>query len=119
MKSTASLAVLIGALAALPVAAQTSATAESGYLTPRLSNPCDEALFEYHFTSRIETVDLATGSRIPTAEPGLFMRVSDAPDSRHVLVERLGRPSSMENLLRMAGRPTGPEWRRDRGLSLR
>ena len=59
-----------------------------------LANAHDEALFEYHFTSRIETVDLATGSRTPVGETGLFMNVSGAPDSRHVLVERLERPFS-------------------------
>ena len=79
-----------------------------------LSNPYDEALFEYHFTSRIETVDLATGARTPTAEPGLFMRVSGAPDSRHVLVERLERPFSW---LHPASRfPRSVEvWTRDGG----
>ena len=59
-----------------------------------LSNAHDEALFEYHFTSRIETVDLATGKRTQVGEPGLFMRASVAPDSRHVLVERLQHPFS-------------------------
>ena len=79
-----------------------------------LSNPYDEALFEYHFTSRIETVDLATGSRSPVGEPGLFMRVSGAPDSRHVLVERLERPFSW---LHPASRfPRSVEvWTRDGG----
>ena len=79
-----------------------------------LANPYDEALFEYHFTSRIETVDLATGSRSPVGEPGLFMRVSGAPDSRHVLAERLGRPFSW---LHPASRfPRSVEvWTRDGG----
>ena len=79
-----------------------------------LSNPYDEALFEYHFTSRIETVDLATGSRSPVGEPGLFLRVSGAPDSRHVLVERLERPFSW---LHPASRfPRSVEvWTRDGG----
>ena len=79
-----------------------------------LSNPYDEALFEYHFTSRIETVDQATGSRSPVGEPGLFLRVSGAPDSRHVLVERLERPFSW---LHPASRfPRSVEvWTRDGG----
>ena len=59
-----------------------------------LSNPYDEALFEYHFTSQIETVELATGARTAIGEPDLYARVSAAPDSRHVLVERLVRPFS-------------------------
>ena len=59
-----------------------------------LANPHDEALFEYHFTSQIETVALATGMRTAIGEPGLYARVSAAPDSRHVLIERLVRPFS-------------------------
>ncbi len=79
-----------------------------------LSNAYDEALFEYHFTSRIETVDLATGKRTQVGEPGLFMRVSGAPDSRHVLMERLERPFSW---LHPASRfPRAVEvWTRDGG----
>ena len=59
-----------------------------------LRGPHDEALFEYHFTSRIATVALATGSRTAIGEPGLYARVSGAPDSRHLLVERIQRPFS-------------------------
>ena len=79
-----------------------------------LANPYDEALFEYHFTSRIETVDLATGKRTPIGEPGLFMRVSGAPNSRHLLVERLEHPFSW---LHPASRfPRSVEvWTRDDG----
>ena len=79
-----------------------------------LSNPYDEALFEYHFTSRIETVDLATGARTAIGEAGLHARVSGAPDSRHVLVERLERPFSW---LHPASRfPRSVEvWTRDGG----
>ena len=79
-----------------------------------LANAYDEALFEYHFTSRIEAVDLATGKRTQVGEPGLFMRVAGAPDSRHVLVERLERPFSW---LHPASRfPRSVEvWTRDGG----
>ncbi len=79
-----------------------------------LANAYDEALFEYHFTSRIETVDLATGTRTAIGEPGLYARVSGAPDSRHVLVERIERPFSW---LHPASRfPRSVEvWSRDGG----
>ena len=79
-----------------------------------LANPHDEALFEYHFTSRIETVDLATGTRTAIGEPGLYARVSGAPDSRHLLVERVERPFSW---LHPASRfPRSVEvWSRDAG----
>ena len=59
-----------------------------------LGNPYDEALFEYHFTSQIATIALATGSRTAIGEPGLFARVAGAPDSQRLLVERLRRPFS-------------------------
>ncbi len=79
-----------------------------------LANAYDEALFEYHFTSRIETVDLATGTRTAIGESGLYARVSGAPDSRHVLVERVERPFSW---LHPANRfPRSVEvWSRDAG----
>lgn len=59
-----------------------------------LGDAHDEALFEYHFTSQLATVALATGSRTDIGEPGLHARVSGAPDSRHLLVERIERPFS-------------------------
>ena len=59
-----------------------------------LSGPHDEALFEYHFTSQIATVALATGSRTAIGAPGLYARVAGAPDGRHLLVERIERPFS-------------------------
>ena len=59
-----------------------------------LSNPHDEALFAYHFTSQIATVALTTGSRTAIGRPGLFARVSGAPDSQHLLVLQLKRPFS-------------------------
>ena len=59
-----------------------------------LASPHDEALFEFHFTSQIATVALATGSRTAIGEPGLHARVSGAPDSRHLLVERIQPPFS-------------------------
>ena len=59
-----------------------------------LSSPHDEALFEYHFESQLATVALATGRRTPFGAPGLFERVSGAPDGEHVLVTRVTRPYS-------------------------
>ena len=59
-----------------------------------LSSPHDEALFEYHFRSQIATVTLATGSRTAIGEPGMYARVTAAPDTRHILVERVTTPWS-------------------------
>ncbi len=59
-----------------------------------LSNAHDEALFTYHFTSQIATVELATGSRTGIGAPGLYASVDGAPDSRHLLVERVQPPFS-------------------------
>ena len=81
-----------------------------------LGSAHDEALFEYHFESRIEIVELATGARTAIGEPGLYARVSAAPDSRHLLVERLERPFSR---LHPASRfPRSVEvWTRDGGVA--
>ena len=57
-----------------------------------LRGPHDDALFTYHFTSQIGTVALATGRRTDVGRPGLFARVTGAPDSRHLLVERIEPP---------------------------
>ncbi len=59
-----------------------------------LTDAHDDALFEYHFTSQIATVGLTTGSRTSIGRPGLFARALGAPDSQHLLVERLERPFS-------------------------
>ena len=59
-----------------------------------LSSPYDEALFEYHFTSQIATVTLATGSRTAVGKPGMYARVTAAPDTKHFLIERVTTPWS-------------------------
>ena len=59
-----------------------------------LSNPHEEALFEYHFTSQVATVTLATGSRTAVGKPGMYARVTAAPDTQHILVERVTTPWS-------------------------
>ncbi len=59
-----------------------------------LTNAHDEALFRYHFTSQVATVALATGSRTDIGAPGLYASVDGAPDSRHLLVERIRPPFS-------------------------
>ena len=60
-----------------------------------LSNAHDRALFDYHFTSQIATVTLATGRRTAIGDPGLYARVSGSPNSQYLLVERLTKPWSL------------------------
>jgi len=60
-----------------------------------LSNAHDKALFEYHFTSQLATVALATGRRTAIGDPGLYARVSGSPNSQYLLVERLTKPWSL------------------------
>ena len=60
-----------------------------------LSNAHDKALFEYHFTSQVATVALATGRRTAIGDPGLYARVSGSPNSEYLLVERLTKPWSL------------------------
>ncbi|MCE2559317.1 MAG: S9 family peptidase [Acidobacteria bacterium] len=81
-----------------------------------LSNPHDEALFEFHFTSQIEIVEVATGSRTAIGEPDLYARIAAAPDSRHVLVERLLRPFSWLVPANRFGRSV-EVWTRDGGTA--
>ena len=59
-----------------------------------LENQLEEELFAYHFTNQIATVELSTGRRSAIGSPGVFSRVHGAPDSDHILVERLTRPFS-------------------------
>ena len=61
-----------------------------------LANAHDEALFEYHFTNQLATVQVATGSRRNVGRPGLFARASAAPDGQYVLVVRLKPPFSRQ-----------------------
>ena len=79
-----------------------------------LSSAHDEALFQYHFTSQIATVALATGSRTDIGAPGLYASVNGAPDSQHMLVERVVPPFSRLLPARRFAR-TVEVWSRDGG----
>jgi dipeptidyl aminopeptidase/acylaminoacyl peptidase len=59
-----------------------------------LQNPHDEDLFDYHATSQLVVIDVASGERTPLGKPGVFARVDPAPDGKHVLVVRNHRPYS-------------------------
>ena len=58
-----------------------------------LDGPHSEALFEYHFTSRIWVVPL-TGSPQPLTDPGIFSGFDPAPDGSCILLETIRRPFS-------------------------
>ncbi len=59
-----------------------------------LQNAHDEALFEYYFTSRMGTIDLATGRRTAVGQPGLYQQVSASPSGEHLLTVEVERPFS-------------------------
>jgi len=58
-----------------------------------LTDPQDEALFEYHARSTLTRVDIATGYARDIGAPGLYSRVLVVGDT-HLLTERLTRPFS-------------------------
>lgn len=59
-----------------------------------LSDPHDEALFDYYFTAELDRVDLATGAERRIVAPGLYIQFHGSPDGKYVEVERLKRPFS-------------------------
>ncbi len=52
-----------------------------------------DALFRYHFTSQLATVELATGRRSNVGAPALFTRAVPSPDGEFVLVAALDEPA--------------------------
>jgi dipeptidyl aminopeptidase/acylaminoacyl peptidase len=59
-----------------------------------LASAHDEALFEYHFTSQLATVNVARGVAVPVGPPGIIATASASPDGGYLLVVRLKRPFS-------------------------
>lgn len=59
-----------------------------------LESAHDEALFEHYFTSQLELVDAATGTRTPVGRPSIFDAVSLSPGGEFILIERITRPFS-------------------------
>lgn len=56
----------------------------------------EDALFDYHFTSQLGTVRLATGRRSDLGAPGLFVRAEPVASSDQLLVVRLGEPAGAD-----------------------
>ncbi|MCU0570096.1 MAG: prolyl oligopeptidase family serine peptidase [Oculatellaceae cyanobacterium Prado106] len=63
--------------------------------TNLLSNPYDEALFEYYVTAALESISL-TGVRSPLVPPSLISRAVASPDQSYILLETLHRPYSYQ-----------------------
>ena len=59
-----------------------------------LTNPADEALFDYYFTGQLARIDPAAATATPIGTPGLYTDFSVSPDGRYLLTERLKRPYS-------------------------
>lgn len=58
-----------------------------------LSNPYDEALFEYYATVQLTEVTVA-GDQKPIGQPAVYSDVSTSPDGQYRLVMRVKRPFS-------------------------
>ncbi|MDP1560326.1 MAG: prolyl oligopeptidase family serine peptidase [Pirellulaceae bacterium] len=58
-----------------------------------LSNPYDEALFEYYATVQLTEVTVA-GDQKPIGHPAIYSDVSTSPDGQYRLVTRVKRPFS-------------------------
>jgi len=59
-----------------------------------LKNPFDEKLFDYHATSQVVEVDIATGQARKVGKPGIYSEINPSPDGNCLLVERIKRPYS-------------------------
>jgi len=59
-----------------------------------LSNPHDEQLFEFYFTSQLARVQVAGGQATPIGQPGIFTNFSMAPGGDYILVSHVKRPFS-------------------------
>jgi dipeptidyl aminopeptidase/acylaminoacyl peptidase len=80
-----------------------------------LTDPHDEALFEWLGATRLVLVDASDGSASDVGARGLIAAVDVSPDGRHVLVETLERPFSY--LQPAFAFPTRVElWRAEGGL---
>jgi dipeptidyl aminopeptidase/acylaminoacyl peptidase len=59
-----------------------------------LSNPYDEALFEYYASGRYVFVDVATAHTIALTPLGIYRRARIAPSANAFLIDRIHRPFS-------------------------
>jgi dipeptidyl aminopeptidase/acylaminoacyl peptidase len=59
-----------------------------------LTNPHDEALFDYYATSQFAFVDTSSGRTTALGRPALFRGLSISPDGNFLLVTRVRRPYS-------------------------
>ncbi|MGH9673165.1 MAG: S9 family peptidase [Bryobacteraceae bacterium] len=59
-----------------------------------LQDAHDEALYEYHATSQIELIDVASGRKTPVGAPDIFGNVTPSPDGKNLLVVRIRKPFS-------------------------
>jgi len=59
-----------------------------------LTDAHDEKLFEYHGTSQLVFVDIASGKTTPVGKPAIFSSVDVSPDGQLLLVDYIHRPFS-------------------------
>ncbi len=61
-----------------------------------LQTPHDEDLFDYYATAQLTCIDISSDTKTALGKPGIFTKVSLAPDRNHFLVERLHKPYSYQ-----------------------
>jgi len=59
-----------------------------------LTNPYDEALFDYYATSQIVEIDVVSGNIRKIGSPGIYSNTSHSPDGNFILVNKIKRPYS-------------------------
>jgi dipeptidyl aminopeptidase/acylaminoacyl peptidase len=59
-----------------------------------LTNPHEEALFEWYCRAEIRRIDLKTGTDESWLPPAIYGNVSPSPDGKYVLVETIEKPFS-------------------------
>lgn len=75
------------------IQASTGEAAPARTFQDLLSNPHDEALFDYYFTSQLMIVNL-DGTAQPYSTPEIFAGSSVSPDGNYILLSRIERPYS-------------------------
>lgn len=72
----------------------TGAKAQNRTYQDLLTNPHDEARFQFFATSELALVDAKSGAVKSLGKPDLYAEADPAPDGKHILVERLKAPFS-------------------------
>ena len=59
-----------------------------------LTNPYDEALFDYYATTQIFEIDVISGNIRKIGSPGIYSNISHSPDGNFILINKIKKPYS-------------------------